>query len=197
MPPHDPDDPWSARVRDALSRYDEPVLRRVAGKLFKAKIGQPADELVGKAADTQTNAPVIDRRVRDLPEAARVLLGLVGVSRQPRWKVGHLIHLLAAAGHAEGFAPVQALLESGLAFPDLRVKGPPLKGFEEWLGGAGTLAATVFVHPAVLVRARGRMQEGERGRGGEGEKKSGYSSASNGRSASPRCGSRSGPRRSG
>ena len=36
------DDPWSARVRDALSRYDEPLLRQVAGKLFKAKIGQPA-----------------------------------------------------------------------------------------------------------------------------------------------------------
>jgi hypothetical protein len=162
MPPPDSDDPWSTRVRDALSRYDEPVLRRVAGKLFKARIGQPADELVGKAADTQTNAPVIDRRIRDLPEAACVLIGLVGVSRQPRWKVGHLIHLLAAAGHADGFAPVQALLDSGLAFPELRAKGPPLKSFEEWLGGAGTLAASVFVHPAVLVRARGFLSRGRK-----------------------------------
>src|SRR5438046_7472229 len=99
MPP-DPADPWSARVRDALARYDEPLVRLVAGKLVKAKVGQPADELVEKAAETQTNAPVIDRRIRDLPDPARVLLGLVGASRQPRWPVGHLIHLLAAAGHA-------------------------------------------------------------------------------------------------
>ena len=64
-------DPWSARVRDALARYDEPLVRLVAGKLVKAKIGQVADELVEKAAETQTNAPVIDRRIRDLSEPAR------------------------------------------------------------------------------------------------------------------------------
>lgn len=154
MPATDPD-PWPARVREALSRYDEPLLRLVAGKLFKARIGQPAEELVEKTADTQTNPPVIDRRIRDLPDAARVLLGLVGASRQPRWTVGHLIPLLAAAGHAEGFAPVQALLEAGLVFPEVRANGPPIVGFDAWLGGSGTMAAAVFAHPAVLARARG------------------------------------------
>src|SRR5205807_17426 len=46
------------------------------------------------------------------------------------------------------------LLESGLAFPEPRAKGPPLADFDEWLGGAGVLSAAVFVHPAVLARAR-------------------------------------------
>lgn len=148
-------DTWSDRVRDTLSRYEEPLLRLVAGNLFKPRIGQPADELVEKSAETQTNPPVVDRRIRDLPGPARLLLGLMGVSRQPRWRVGHLIPLLAAAGHADGFSPVQALLESGLLFPELRPKGPQLKGFDEWLGAAGALSASVFAHPAVLARARG------------------------------------------
>jgi hypothetical protein len=152
MPSTDPD-PWPARVRDALSWYAEPLLRAVAGKLFRPRIGQPVEELVEIAADTLANAPVIDRRVRDLPDAARVLCGLVAASRQPRWKVGHLIALAAAAGHVDGFAPAQALLESGLMYPLPRRGAPPLSGFDEWLGGAGVLSATAFVPPAVLARA--------------------------------------------
>src|SRR5205823_3768253 len=76
-------------------------------------------------------------------------------SRQPRWKAGHLITLLAALGHAEGFAPVQAALEAGLLFPELSAHAPPLDDFAAWLGRAGTLEAVCFAHPAVAGRARG------------------------------------------
>jgi hypothetical protein len=145
---------WSDRVRSALSRYDEPLLRLVAGRLFKPRIGQSAAELVEKAAETQSNAPVIDRRIRDLPDAAGVLLSLIGLSRQSRWKVGHLIALAAAAGHSDGFAPVQALLEAGLLFPEVRPKGPPVTTLDDWLGVSGVLSASVFAHPAVLARVR-------------------------------------------
>ena len=46
-------------------------------------------------------------------------MALIGLSRQPRWKVGHLITMLAALDHAEGFGPVQTLLEAGVLFPEL------------------------------------------------------------------------------
>ena len=111
--------------------------------------------MLDKSAAALSNPPVIDRRIKDLPPAARKLLALVGLSRRSRWKVGHLITLLASVGHAEGFAPVQAALEAGLLFPERPADGRPLDDFAAWLGQGGTLAATVFVHPAVAARARG------------------------------------------
>jgi hypothetical protein len=155
MPPTTDVPDWTARGRDALSAYAEPLLRTVAAKLVKPRTNQPIDELLDKSAATLTNPPVIDRRIKDLPPAARKLLALVGLSRRPRWKVGHLITLLASLGHAEGFAPVQAALEAGLLFPELLADSPALDDFAAWLGQAGTLSAVVFVHPAVAARARG------------------------------------------
>jgi hypothetical protein len=155
MPPT-PDPPdWTTRGRDALAAYAEPLLRAVAARLVRPRTSQPVDELLDRSAATLMNPPVIDRRIKDLPPAARKLLALVGLSRRPRWKVGHLITLLASIGHAEGFAPVQAALEAGLLFPELPADSPPLDDFAAWLGLGGTLTATVFVHPAVAARARG------------------------------------------
>ena len=155
MPPTPDADDWTARGRDALAAYAEPLLRAVASRLVKPRTNQLVEELLDKSLATLTNPPVIDRRIKDLPPAARKLLALVGLSRRPRWKVGHLITLLAALGHAEGFAPVQAALEAGLLFPERSPGAPPLNDFAAWLGHAGTLTATVFVHPAVAARARG------------------------------------------
>src|SRR3954468_4085689 len=86
------------RGRDPLSRYDEPLLRAVAARLVKPRTNQPVEELLDKSVAALANAPVIDRRVKDLPAAGRALLAVVGLSRQPRWRVGHLISLLAALG---------------------------------------------------------------------------------------------------
>jgi hypothetical protein len=159
MPPSPDVDDWSARAAAALAAYAEPLLREVAGRLVKPRTQQPLDELVEKAVATLLNPPVIDRRVKELPPAARKLLAVIGRSRQPRWKVGHLIALLAALGHAEGFAPVQAALDAGLLFPEPNPVAPPIGDFAEWLGASGTLAAVVFAHPAVAGRARGEDLE--------------------------------------
>jgi hypothetical protein len=69
--------------------------------------------------------------------------------------VGHLITLLAAIDHAEGFTPVQTLLETGLLFPELDPQSPPLPDFTTWLGQVGANNAVVFTHPTVAARARG------------------------------------------
>ena len=152
-------DDWSARVRDALSRYDEPLLRAVAGKLVKPRTNQPADALLDKAVALLTDPPQIDRRIKELPPASRKLLALIGLSRQPRWAVGHLLTLLASLGHAEGFAPVRAALDAGLLYPELPPGAPDLDDFDRWLGTGGTLTAMAFAHPAVAARARGEDLE--------------------------------------
>jgi hypothetical protein len=154
MPPNVEREDWSALSRDALSRYAEPLLRAVANRLIKPRGNQPVEELLDKCVATFTNPPVIDRRLREMPEACRKLMAVIGLSRQPRWKVGHLLTLLAALGHSEGFAPIAACMECGLLFPRIPSGFPPLEAFEIWLGATGTLAAEAFVHPAVALRAR-------------------------------------------
>lgn len=146
---------WSARCRGALARYAEPLLRTVADKLVRPRTKLPADDLLDKAAGTLTNAPVIDRRIKELPGAERKLLALVGLSRQPRWKVAHLLALLAALDHHDGFAPVLVLLENGLLFPEGPDGAGEVADFTAWYGAAGTSTAVVFAHPGVAARARG------------------------------------------
>ncbi|MBA4191018.1 MAG: hypothetical protein C0467_23785 [Planctomycetaceae bacterium] len=153
MPPT-PDEVWSERCRGALLRYSEPLLRAVAAKLVKPRVNQSPEDLIDKSIAIFSNPPVIDRRVRELPEHARRLIALIGLSRQQRWKVGHLMTLLPALGHDAGFAAVADALTAGLLFPVLPPGHPPLQDFAAWFGGVGMLSAEVFIHPAVSSRAR-------------------------------------------
>lgn len=155
MPPPAERDEWSLLCRQALSGYAEPVLRTAASRLIKPRGNQPLEELIEKAVATLINPPVIDRRIREAPEPVRKALALMGLSRQPRWKVEHLITMLSALGHSEGFAPIAAGLESGLLFPVTPAAAAPLEDFTAWLGSVGTHLAEVFVHPSVAGRARG------------------------------------------
>jgi hypothetical protein len=146
------DSVWAGPVRAALARYDEPLLRAVAASLFKPRSQWPPDELVGRAADTLANAPVIDRRLKELSPAPRQLLAAVGLSRHIDWPVGQLLALLGTLGHSEGLAPILTLLDAGLVVPVLPAEGKPLRSWEDWLGTAPT-AARVFVPPPVAQRA--------------------------------------------
>jgi hypothetical protein len=158
MPPTPDDVNWdlsaaTERCREFLLQYADPLLRSVASQLVKPKIGQTREDLAEKAADTLGNPPVIDRRLRDLPDSAKTLIRLIGLSRQPRWNVGQLLTLAAATGHGEGVTPVLTLLEAGLLFPQL-AENQTLVDFTDWLGREGTLSAMTLIHPAVATRAR-------------------------------------------
>jgi hypothetical protein len=149
---------WSDRLRQALGRYDEALLRRVAAKLVRTRNQWPAEELIERAVATVANAAVIDRRLHDLEPAARQLLALVAQSRQPRWRLGNLVELVVALGECEEpFRPILALFENGLLYPDLSglASATRLKSFEQVLGLAGTAGLTAFAHPAVAARALG------------------------------------------
>jgi hypothetical protein len=147
-------DPYITRVRTALSGYTETLLRYVAATLIKPRNPIPHSELIDRMLSTLANPPVIDRRLRDLPAASRKLLAIMGLTHQPRWRVGHLLTTLAAVGHADGFDPIQTTLEAGLLFPERATNAPVLDAFSTWLGEAGVLNAMVFTHPLVSERVR-------------------------------------------
>ncbi len=146
---------WSDQVRRVLRHYDEELLRQVAARLYRPRSQWPAEELIERCVATLDNAAVIDRRVNDLDLVSRTLLALIGHSRQPRWKVGGLLEMLAALGHAEGLRPVLTLLGHGLLYPDLPADGGGLKDFEQWVGQAGVTGFPVFAHPHTTTRALG------------------------------------------
>ncbi|MCS6865040.1 MAG: hypothetical protein RMJ56_13540 [Gemmataceae bacterium] len=150
---------WLDRCRDTLARYQEPLLRAVAEKLLRPRTKLPTAELLEKAVATLTNAPVIDRRLKELPPAARRVLAILGCSRQPCWKIGHLLTILAAFDHHDGFTPLQTLLEAGLLFPVLDDPAGLVEDFTTWFGPTGMNAARVFTHPQVAARSRSDVWE--------------------------------------
>ncbi len=142
-------DPWSEPIAQSLRSYDEPLLRRVAGKLCKPRGHWPVDVLVDRCLETLANPAALDRRLKELEAASRQALALIGHSRQPRWPVGSLVEMLTALGHADGLASVQTLLESGMLFPVLSGK-IRLRQFEHWLGQSA--APMVEAPPAITQR---------------------------------------------
>ena len=144
---------WNDRVRESLGRYSEPLLRQVVQKLLKPRNQWPVEELVDRSVASLTNIAVLDRRLKDLPESSRKLLTAVGLSRQPVWRVGELLGLLAVLNHVEGMTPILNLVEAGLAHPVVNSVSPPLKQFEDWLGASGMTAAKLMIHPAVSERS--------------------------------------------
>lgn len=150
-----PADFWSEHLRKTLAGYDEALLRNLATRLFKPRNQWPVDELLERCLTTLGNAPVIDRRIKELEPIQRRVLALIAQSRQPKWDLGNLIFLAMTLGAADGLSPVLALLEGGLLYPYFPEGPKRLKSFEQWLGQAGTTGLTVFAPPAVTSRALG------------------------------------------
>src|SRR5262245_28977314 len=118
MPPVD-NSRWTTLVRHTLGRYDDALLRQVAGRLLRPRNQWPTAELIDRCADTSDDGALIDRRLKDLEPAERQLLALIGHSGQPLWAMGNLVELVLCLGHADGVRPIFALLEAGLLFPYL------------------------------------------------------------------------------
>jgi hypothetical protein len=148
-------DAASEHFRQSLTLFSEPLLRLVAGKLLKPRNFWTPDELIERMVGTITNAPVIDRRLKELPAGCRRLLALIGLSGQLRWPVGNLIELLTALGEEDALSALVALLENGLLYPDLADGGPRLRcqTFEEWLSLGSGQALQVCSLASVTNRA--------------------------------------------
>ena len=88
MLPTDENELATERLRDLFARYSETLLRDVASRLVKPRTVIPTDELIDKCLCTLLNPPVMDRRIKELPDAARKALTLMGLSRRTNWNVG-------------------------------------------------------------------------------------------------------------
>ena len=154
MPATDDNELATERLREVFARYSEALLRDVASRLVKPRTVIPADELIDKCLGTLLNPPVMDRRIKELPDAARKALTLMGLSRRTTWNVGSLVLTLAALGHAEGLSPVTTLLDNGLVCPVLGELPAELAAWEAFLGEGNIADARVVVHPQVAARAR-------------------------------------------
>src|SRR4029078_1595781 len=117
--PQETHDPWADHIERTLKRYDESLLRRVSDKLFKPRNQWPAEELIERCLASVENAAVIDRRLQALDDHGRRALAWVAASRQPIWRLGNLIELLAALDPTADLRPAITLLESGLVYPVL------------------------------------------------------------------------------
>jgi hypothetical protein len=142
------------RAADALAKYSETLLRSVAGKLFRPRNTWSAEEVRDRLLVALKDPVLIDRTLRTLSPTARQLLRLVGVSRQPLWRVRGLLDLLKALGHEDGIAAVQDLLAAGLIFPALPPKSVPITSFDGWLQQLTTQPLLAFTLPLAAGRAK-------------------------------------------
>jgi hypothetical protein len=132
------DQAFDPLIRQALSGYDEPLLRRVAGRLLNPRSYWPVDHLIERIVPALANIPALDRRLRSLPPACRQLLALVALSQQPWWSVAGLVELLASLGQRDGLAPLVALMEEGYLLPEVEPSAPApiVRDFETHLASA-------------------------------------------------------------
>ncbi len=158
-------DLWNQHTRHTLKRYDEALLRQVAHKLCKPRNQWPVEELLDRVLGAFQNAAMLDRRLKELPEACRQILCVIGHSRQPRWPVGSLVEILVALGADDGLAPLVTLLESGLLLPEMFPFGTNpddekisargrMKHFESWLARSEPLPM-LLASPLVTRRVLG------------------------------------------
>jgi hypothetical protein len=149
------DETWPDAVRAILERYDEALLRPIATRLCRARNHWPAPELIDRSLATLQNPAVVDRRLKDIPEATRRVLAVVRQSGQMRWPVANLCEIGALAGAGIGHEAIVELIEAGLAFPVLGAEPSrgKIKLLTSWLAHAPL--PTVLIPSSVTSRLEG------------------------------------------
>lgn len=142
------------RAAATFARYEEDLLRQVAGRLIRPRQRWPADELIERMGAALEDPVGIDRALKSLGPVARQVLRLIGLSRQMRWPLQGLADLLLLLGHVGGLGPVQELLDTGLLLPVL-APGATVRSLDVWLGQAGAAPIEVVGIPLAAERCRG------------------------------------------
>jgi hypothetical protein len=155
MPPVDTpaDPPALAACAAALGRYGEPLLRAVAAHWLRPRTHWSADEIRDRLLAALADPVAVDRALKSVSPAARRLLNLVAVSRQPRWRVTALADLQAAIDPAAEASAIQELLSAGFLYPELSGKGS-ITNLTTWLQQASVQSPAVTAVPLALARVR-------------------------------------------
>lgn len=151
---------WTELLAKTLRRYDEPLLRRAAGRLLKPRNQWPLDDLIERCLATLSDVPLVERRLKELEPGECQLLAAMGHSRQPYWHLSHLVELAMSLGQDDGLRIVTGLLEAGLLYPVLprvsdNVRAPKIRSFENWLAQGGPEGVHAWAHPLAIQRAVG------------------------------------------
>jgi hypothetical protein len=145
---------WSGAVRATVEKYDEPLLRRVAGKLFRPRNQWPPEELIERLVAALANVPLIDRRFEDLSAAARRALALAARGAARTWRLNAIVGLLSALDRDAGIDPLIELLEGGLVYPVMESDADRVRGLDHWLTRTTGRSPEVFIPEPVAERAR-------------------------------------------
>jgi hypothetical protein len=145
---------WSGAVRATVAKYDEPLLRRVAGKLFRPRNQWPPEELTERIVAALANAPLIDRRFEDLSPAGRQALALAARGAARTWRVSAMVGLLSALDRDTGIDPIIELLEGGLLYPVMERDADRVRGLDHWLTHSSGRNIGVLIPQPVAERAR-------------------------------------------
>lgn len=143
-----------APARDALDRYGDALLRRIAAQTGRQRVQFDGDETREYLLTTINNPVLVDRTLKQLSPAARRLLRLVGISGQSRWQIPSLVEFGSILGTHDGIAPVRELLDAGLAYPELAARAPKIISWEAWLGIASSQPLAVHIAPLASSRSQ-------------------------------------------
>jgi hypothetical protein len=147
-----PDNGWAERLDKTLDSYDVAALRTIAERLCSIAIRLPAETLRQQIATALRNAPLIDRRLRELAPAAQQLLQMLARYGRCDWDLASLTILVGVLG--AGIDILQTLADLGFLMPVNEPEGRrrhsiPLISVTEDMNDY-----SYFVPPSILNRAR-------------------------------------------
>ena len=149
-------DIWSERLKRTLKRYTDALLRNVADRLLRSRGKRTPSEMIEQCVAAPNNPVLLDRRLKELSEAARGLLAYLARFSRTEVRLGTLLELLSSLQSENGLAVVEELFLAGLLYPELKheKERTKLRSFDDWLGQSYQLDFRMWLHPQVLDRMR-------------------------------------------
>jgi hypothetical protein len=126
----------------------------MAERFLRPRAKLTADELAERLLAGFANPVLIDRRCKELSPAARGLLALIDLSRQPAWPLRELMELLSGLQSGYELAPILELCSAGMLLPE---NPPPTGGkwnsVDEIVVGCAGIPTRLVAPESVTARA--------------------------------------------
>ena len=145
---------WGSQWEVVLEAYDSQAVRTLATSLLQGRNAETVDVLRKRIADALANAPLVDRRLRELPVAGQHLLQVLAINGRPDWPLSALSAMAAAVAPSDDGNVLQVLIEHGFLLPAEQLSGRRRLSIPPSLAVIEQKDPRYFVPPLVLQRAR-------------------------------------------